>query len=117
MTKKESFNAILSYVADNEELTAFVKHEIELLERKNSSPRKPTKVQIENENLKAEIITAMTVLDRPVTIKELVAACPAIADCTNQKITHLLIALRNDNVISREYIKKVPYYCIGGEEA
>ena len=56
MTKKEMFAEIRNIVADNEEMVAFIDHEIELLERKSNSPKKPTKIQIENDGFKAEIV-------------------------------------------------------------
>ena len=45
MTKKDKFNMLLALVKDNEMLTEFVKHEIELLDRKNSKSATLTKAQ------------------------------------------------------------------------
>lgn len=116
MTKREMFNEIRNVVIDNEEMVAFIDHEIELLNRKSNSSRKPTKTQVENEGFKADILEALEVADSPLTIKELCAVCPSIADLTNQRITHMLTALRKDGKVVRTYEKKVPYFGIGSED-
>lgn len=115
MTKKEMFAVIREIVADNEEMVAFIDHEIELLNKKSNGVRKPTKVQIENEGFKGDIVAALTAVDKPVTIKELCEVCPSIAELSNQRITHLLIDLREKGVVAREYVKKVPYFALGCE--
>lgn len=45
LTKKDKFNMLLALVKDNDMLTEFVKHEIELLDRKNSKSATLTKAQ------------------------------------------------------------------------
>ena len=117
MTKKEMFAEIRKVVADNAEMVAFIDHEVELLNKKSGSPRKPTKTQVENEGFKADIVVALTEADRPLTIKELCEVCPSIAELTNQRITHLLTDLRKNGAVAREYVKKVPYFAIGNEGA
>ena len=112
MTKREMFAEIRNLVADNAEMVAFIDREIELLNRKASATRKPTKTQIENEGFKTDILTALTELDRPVTIKELVEACPTIAGLTNQRVTHMLTDLRNTHKVARDYVKKIAYFSI-----
>lgn len=112
MTKKEMFTEIRSYVADNEELVAFIDHEIELLERKASSAKKPTKTQIENEGLKAEIVAYLVSADAPKSIKELQAEVASLNGLTNQRITHLLTDLVKAETLVKEYVKKTPYYSV-----
>ena len=63
MTKKEMFAEIRKVVADNAEMVAFIDHEIELLNRKSGSPRKPTKTQVENDGFKADILAALAEVD------------------------------------------------------
>ena len=109
MTKKEMFAEIRKVVADNAEMVAFIDHEIELLDRKSGSPRKPTKIQVENDGFKAEV-------DAPVTIKGLCEVCGSIADFSNQRITHLLTDLRKDGKVTRTYVKKVAYFALGCED-
>jgi hypothetical protein len=114
MTKRDYFNRILAYA--KEEDKEFIEHELELLAKKNSyKSTKPTKTQIENDSFKADILTAMAEVDKPVTIKELCEVCPSIASLSNQRITHMLTDLRKDGKVAREYVKKVPYFALGSE--
>ena len=83
---------------------------------KSGQVRKPTANQLQNKEFKAAIVAALTELDKPVTIKELVAACPAIKDLTNQKVNRLLIDLRDGGQVSRSYLKKVAYFGLGLDE-
>jgi len=115
MTKKEMFAAIKEVVADNAEMVAFLDREIELLNRKQSGSRKPTKTQLENEGFKSDILEALTVADRPLTIKELCEECPSVAELSNQRITHMLTALRKDGKVTRTMVKRVAHFAIGNE--
>ena len=112
MTKKEMFAEIRKVVADNAEMVAFIDHEIELLERKSNSPKKPTKTQVENDGFKAEIVAYLTEVDTPKTIKELQAEIPSISGLTNQRITHMLTDLVKTETLTKEYVKKTPYYSV-----
>jgi len=112
MTKKEMFNEILAVVADNAEMVEFINHEIELLNRKSSAVRKPTKNQLENETFKTEIVDYLKNADAPKTIKELQIAIPSLADLTNQRITHLLTDLVKAETLTKNYVKKTPYYSV-----
>ena len=112
MTKKEMFTEIRKVVADNEEMVAFIDHEIELLNRKSGSSKKPTKTQIENNAYKATIVENLTTADTPKTIKEIQAGIPDIAGLTNQRITHMLTDLIKAGTLTKEYVKKTPYYSV-----
>lgn len=111
MTKVEMFSAIREVVSDNAEMVAFIDHEIELISKKAAS-KKPTKVQVENESFKAEILAYLTEVGKAVTIKEIQSSVDCLADLSNQKMTHLLSALINEKKISKEYEKKTPYYSV-----
>lgn len=115
MTKKEMFAEIRKVVADNAEMVAFIDHEVELLNRKGNTSRKPTKTQVENDGFKADILAALAEVDTPVTIKGLCEICDSIAGLTNQRITHMLTDLRKDGKVARTYIKKVAYFTLGDE--
>ena len=112
MTKREMFNEILTVVADNAEMVEFINHEIELLNRKSSAVRKPTKNQLENEGFKTDIVDYLKDADAPKTIKELQTAIPSLADLTNQRITHLLTDLVKAETLTKNYVKKTPYYSV-----
>ena len=112
MTKKEMFSKIRTAVADNTEMVAFIDHEIELLEKKSSSPKKPTKTQLENDGFKAEIVAYLTDADVPKNIKELQAEVASLSGLSNQRITHMLTDLVKAETLVKEYVKKTPYYSV-----
>ena len=112
MTKKEMFAEIRKVVADNAEMVAFIDHEIELLNRKSNSPKKPTKIQIENNGFKAEIVAYLTEADTPKSIKELQAEIPSIGGLMNQRVARMLTDLVKAETLKKEYVKKTPYYSI-----
>ena len=116
MTKREMFNLIATVNADNQEIVDFCNHEIELLDNKKTSPRKPTKNQLENAQFKQDILDVLMVADAPMSIKELMVACESIADLSNQRITRLLTDLRKDGKAYRVYIKKVAHFGYGAEQ-
>ena len=115
-TKREMFAEIRKAVADNAEMVTFIDHEVELLDKKKSGSRKPTKVQVENEGYKADILAALAEVDEPVTIKGLAEICPSIVGLTNQRVTHMLTDLRKDGKVVRSYVKKVAYFSLGCED-
>ena len=112
MTKREMFAEIRNIVADNEEMVAFIDHEIELLELKSNSPKKPTKTQIENDGIKAEIVAYLTEVDTPKSIKQLQAEIPSISGLMNQRVARMLTDLVKAETLKKEYVKKTPYYSI-----
>ena len=71
MTKKDYFKMAIAETS-NAELIAFFNHEIELLDRKNSSggAKTPSKTQVANENLKSEILNLMST-DTRYTVTEI----------------------------------------------
>ena len=112
MTKREMFTEIRNAVIDNAEMVAFIDHEIELLNRKSASPKKPTKTQMENDAFKAVIVDYLTEVDAPKTIKELQTEVVELNGLTNQRITHMLTDLVKGGTLIKEYVKKTPYYSI-----
>ena len=88
ITKRDHFNALLNIptVANDEALTAFVKHELELLDRKNSGEKKPTKAQLENMALKEDILACMED-GRLYTIGEMIKEFPCCKGLNAPKVT------------------------------
>lgn len=115
MTKKEYFAEIRAIVIDNQELVDFIDREIELLNRKSSSKRKPTERQVENEGLKNLIIETLMRNDTLMSIPELQDSIPELTGLKTQRVSALLIALRKEKKVKRTYIKKVAYFSIGIE--
>ena len=117
MTKKEMLKNIINFVengnceASPAELIEFCSHEIELLERKSATPKKPTATQVENESLRAELLSFLVSVDTLKNIKEIQEECSTFAELSNQRMSHLLTALVNDGKVEKTYVKKTPYYC------
>lgn len=122
MTKKEYFAQIREVVASNAELVAFVDHEIELLDRKNSS-KGQTKTQIENETIARVIVEELAKIEKAVTITELMEQSEVIKNyelangnhLTNQKISAILKTLVTDNQVIRTSDKKKTYFSVVSE--
>lgn len=130
MTKREMYDTLIGlvdYVVDTtsgeiltdaqaNELVEKLTAEKARLETRANTPRKPTARQEENETFKAAILAAL-VDSEPVTIGELVDLCPALKGLSNQRITHMMTALRGEGKVKREYRKKVAYFSLGVEDA
>lgn len=115
MTKRDYFNAILAVLATVEDtdvsgLTAFVNHEIELLENKRSST-KPTKTQTENLAVKETIVSVLKEIGKPVTITEMQKYSAELAEFSCQKLSALLKQLvENDKTVTKVTEKKKTYF-------
>ena len=115
-TKRDLFTSLLDLVnATNPEnadrLIAGLENELALLDRKAATPRKPTATQVENEGLKAELLSFLVAADAPKTIKEIQTECSTFAELSNQRISHLLSALDKDEKVEKTYVKKTPFFC------
>lgn len=115
MTKRDYFNAILVVLATVEDtdvsgLTAFVNHEIELLENKRSST-KPTKTQTENLAVKETIVSVLKEMGKPATITEMQKYSAELAEFSCQKLSALLKQLvENDKTVTKVTEKKKTYF-------
>lgn len=114
-TKKDMYNALLR-IADvqaNDEMVAFINHEIELLERKNST-KKATPQQEENNAIKTAMLDIMTEPMTATQIMDIVAPMfPNLEKpLTNQRISALLRQLgdKGTQQINRFQEKRVTYF-------
>lgn len=117
MTKREMFVRAIEIVnatdvEDKVEMVEAFEHEIELLSKRSGSAKKPTERQLENVAFKSDILATLTRVDRPLTIKELCAEMPELAELSNQRVSHMLSDLRKEEKVVRTYEKKVPYFSI-----
>lgn len=119
LTKRDYFSQLREIVKDNESLVAFIDHEIELLNKKNSSKSDaPSKTQIENKELSNQILDIMAGLDEPKTITELINETEIgkltfgkdNKEMTNQKLSRLVNDLAKANVVIRTVVKGVAYF-------
>lgn len=106
-TKKEYFAMIREVVAGNEELVAFVDHEVELLNKKSTGKTK-TKMQIKNEALVEDIYNYLVGMEAPVTVTELIEK--AEIELTNQKVSALLKKLVDAGRVAKVIDKKKSYF-------
>ena len=119
LTKRDYFSQLREIVKDNESLVAFIDHEIELLNKKNSSKSDaPSKTQIENQALSNEILDIMADLDTAKTITELINDTEIgkltfgkeNKAMTNQKLSRLVNDLAKANKVVRTETKGVAYF-------
>lgn len=119
MTRKEMYAEIKAVVETSNltaermaEMTAFIDKQVAQLERKSGSS-KPTKTQLENETLKAEILEIFATLDKPVTITEFCEKVDhPIANLSNQKLSALFNQLVKAEKLTKIVDKKKSYFSL-----
>ena len=110
-TKKQMFQSIL----DSCELTAgqvaFIKHEMELLDKKNSSDKKPTAQQMANDAIKTAILEGMKP-NQLYTITDIIKDkdIGVCAELSNQRVSALMRQLKEDGKVSRIEDKRKAYF-------
>ena len=87
----------------------FVKHEMELLAKKNSAEKKPTAQQTANEGIKSAIIEGMESA-KAYTITDIIKSVPACADLTNQRVSALMRQLVESGAVVRTEDKRKAYF-------
>lgn len=107
-TKKDLFLEVREVVAGNEELVAFVDHELELLDKKTST--KSTKVNEEQVALMEKIVNALNEIGRSVTISELQKENAEMAEYSNQKLSAMLKKLVDNKQVTKIVDKKKSYF-------
>ena len=119
MTRREMFAEIKAVVETSNltaermaEMTAFIEKQIEQLERK-SGTSKPTKTQLENESIKAEILEIFSTLEKPVTITEFCELTNSeIGNLSNQKLSALFNQLVKAEKLTKNVDKKKSYFSL-----
>lgn len=120
MTKRDLFTNLLNLVENGScdaslgELKDGLTHELELLNKKAATPRKPTANQIENKAFAATIVEFLTSAPSPQTIKDMQEAVEDFAPLSNQRMSHILADLVKSGTIVKEYVKKTPFFAIAG---
>lgn len=107
MTKRENFTAIRAIVADNAELVAFIDHELELLDKKNSAPKNPTAKQLENEKFKDIILE--NIGEKSMTVSEIQKEM-FNDELSNQRVSAIVKQLVEDNSLVRKVEKRKAYF-------
>lgn len=112
ITRKELFTELLNLeaVQTNPLWKEKLEAEIVAIDKKNAN-RKPTAQQVENENIKAEILEKLSEAENGLTVSQLMKLT-TYGFKSNQQCTALLRQLRLDGLVSREERKDATYYCI-----
>ena len=113
LTKADKFGMLLELpeVKGNDTLKEFVEHELELLAKKNSSEKKPTKTQEANKEIQEAILGTMEE-GKSYTVTELIKTVPECADLTNQKVSALVRSLVKSGDIVRTEAKGKAYFSL-----
>ena len=109
-TKRDLFLEVREVVAGNEELVAFIDHELELLNKKTST--KSTKVNEEQVALMEKIVNALNEIGRSVTISELQKENAEMAEYSNQKLSAMLKKLVDNKQVTKMVDKKKSYFMV-----
>lgn len=113
-TQKDFFNEIIEVLNEvgRDDLVAFCNDRIDKLSRKSSS-KKPTKVQVENENIKATILEVLGEV-APATAT-MIATDPRV-NVSNQKVTALLTQLIKADEVVKTVDKGKSYFSLPTED-
>ena len=124
MSKKktivEMYEEIKKVPGLSAEQIAFLDKRIEITQKKNAKSadgeRKPTKLQLANEGIKVDILSALSGFDKAVSINDLQKSSAELAKLSNQKITALLTQLLEDNKVERTVVKGRAYFALATED-
>lgn len=117
ITKRVRFNELraMAEAQGNMELVTFCDHEIELLDKKNSSRSgKPTAQQKVNDAIKESILDEME-NGVEYTITDMIKQLPSCADFTNQRTSALVRQLVKDGFVIRTEKKGRAYFSLPSE--
>lgn len=110
LTYVEALNVALEVVTD-EAVVEKLKALKASIEKRNAGERKPTKTQVANEALKADIV-ALLADGTARTITEIMAEVPSLEGAKAQKVSALVTQLKNANVLKREEVKRKAYFSL-----
>lgn len=114
VTKKDNFNAIIAVLenAGKPELVEVMRHELELLEKKNSyKSTKPTKAQMENASIKDGILAQMET-GKAYTITDMQKTFTGLADFSNQRVSALVRQMVEDGRVVKTVDKRKSYFSL-----
>ena len=113
LTKRDHFNALLELdaVKGNEQLTEFINHELELLDRKNQSKgeKKLTPQQMANIAIGENVVEYLRDIADKRTITAIIKEM-GLEDVSNQRLTHIMSDLIANNLVEKIVEKRVSYF-------
>lgn len=124
MTKKDFFKLLAGIVEKTEitenfdkdkkvETLDFIRHEIELLNKKSSKPGKKKSAHIkENEELMELIEIALELFGKPVTVTTMIKENSEMNKLSSQKLSALLKKMIEAGKVVRTVKKRVPYFSL-----
>ena len=111
VTKKDRFEELKGIVSEmgRYALVAFIDHEIELISNRKRSD-KPSKKQVENEGIKAEILAYLGTVDKA----KVGDVTKALGDkvTSSQQVSALVTQLKNEGKVTRFTEKKDIFFAI-----
>lgn len=113
-TKKEYYNDIRDILVEKEEneLVAFVDHELELLTKKNASrSNKPTRTQTENAGYMQDILYGLEP-GKSYTVTEIQKTVEAVKELSNQRVSRLARNLVDSGGLVRTEVKGKAYFTL-----
>lgn len=120
ITKREMFRGVINFIENGEfavegldsvKAIEMLLHEIELLERKNSSDKKPTAQQIANNSIKEAIYNNMA-LNRLYTVTEIQKEVSECNELSNQRVSALLRQMIVDGKVEKIEEKRKSFFRI-----
>ena len=92
----------------------FLDDRIEKVNAKNAKggDRKPTKVQVENEGIKEQIVSVLRSATEPMTVGNIQKSSDEMGELSNQKISALLTQLVKSNIVVRTEVKGKAYFAL-----
>ena len=111
ITKKDRFVQLLAIdeVSVNADLVDFIKHEIELLNKK-SARSGSSKTQKENTEIKKSLLIELAEIGKAVTVTEFMKASDYAGEFSNQKISALLKQLVETGEVTKITEKGKSYF-------
>ena len=114
ITKRDRFNALLRIpaVQADPEMVEFIEHEIDLLNRKNTTKdgeKRLTKTQTENAKVAEEILSYMEI-DHLYAPADLIKLVPACAEYSVPKVSAVVRPLVDEGKIEKVNDKRKVYY-------
>jgi len=116
MTQRDYYNEIvaLAEANDREDIVAFAKGRIEMLNKKSNSKSK-AKNQEQNEAIKATILSTLEVINRG-TVTDILTNGNFEVGTSNQKISAMLRQMAADGLVTKAVEKKKSYFTLAADE-
>jgi hypothetical protein len=116
ITKREYINRILSYA--HEEDKPYLMNELALLDKKNSTERKPSEKDIAKQNADAELRTAIVAEMEQNRLYSAIEICALPTPCASQitpaKVHYLMRDSITNGVVVKSVEKRHTFYSLAG---